>query len=728
MLVLYCDKTYEIEKNSYNILIVEDSEFINKTIYTLLSKEESYSLDRAHDFKEATNYLQLKNYDFVILDLNLPDAYGEELVSDILKLSDAKVIILTSEADIQIRESLFKKGVLDYLVKEKNFSSVTDSIKNSVEALEKNAHNTVLVVDDSMFMCKQLHKILSIRNYKVEIALNAKEALEKLQTHNISTVVLDMELPDKHGLDFLKEMKDIDEFCHIPVLIVSATNDPEVIRKSLRTGASDFIKKPFIIEEFTLKVDLSVETNRRYVQAICSQKMLSEYKDAVDESSYVSKTDLNGTITFANDLFCKLSGYTKEELIGSPHSIVRDPNVSVSLFKGMWKTIQAKKAWKGIIKNRKKNGEAYYVKSVVKPILDMQGNILEYIAIRTDITELAAYKDLLEENLNISNNNLEYLKQYENAVDEFVAVIKTDTNNTITYVNGNFSKLSGYSQNELLGKNCRELRSQKHIDKGECDSISERLRNKEHINILFENLTKDKKSYFVDTKLYPLFDNKGEVKEHLHLMYNVTEIINIHKELDSTQKDIIYRMGEIGESRSRETGNHVKRVAEYSKVLALLAGIPENDAKTLYMASPMHDIGKVAIPDNILKKPGRLTSEEFEIMKTHAEIGYQVLKGSKRPILRAAAIVANTHHEKWDGSGYPQGISGKEIHIFGRITAIADVFDALASDRVYKKAWDLEKILKLFEEEKGKHFDPKLIELFLDNLDEFLLIRGRFQD
>ncbi len=686
--MLHCNQsnqTHTLQKQDYNILIVEDSEFINKTIFSLLSREESYHIDRARDFKEANSFLQTKKYDFILLDLNLPDAYGEELVSDIQKLTTSKIIILTSEADIQIRESLFKKGVLDYLVKEKNFSSVIDSIKNSIESLEKNLHDTVLVVDDSMFMCKQLHKILSIRNYKVEIALNAKEALEKLQNYNISTVVLDMELPDKHGLDFLKEMKDMDEFCHIPVLIVSATNDPEVIRKALRTGASDFIKKPFLIEELTLKVDLSVEINRRYVEAICSQKMLAEYKEAIDEGSFVSKTDTNGNITFVNELFCQLSGYTQEELIGSPHNIVRHPDVPASLFKGIWKTIQAKRVWKGVIKNRRKNGETYYVQSIIKPILDINGNILEYIAIRTDVTELETYKDILKENLNVSNNNLAYLKQYENAVDEFVAIIKTNPNNTITYINSNFSKLSGYPQNELLGKNCRELRSQKHIDKGDCNTISEKLKNKETISILFENITKDKKKYYVDTKIYPLFDNNGEIKEHLHLMYDVTEIVKVHKELEDTQKDIIYRMGEIGESRSQETGNHVKRVAEYSKLLALLAGISEKNANILSMASPMHDIGKVAIPDNILNKPGRHTPEEFEIMKTHAEIGYQVFKGSKRPVLRAAAIVANTHHEKWDGSGYPKGLNGKEIHLFGRITAIADVFDALGSNRVYKR-------------------------------------------
>jgi len=134
----------------------------------------------------------------------------------------------------------------------------------------------------------------------------------------------------------------------------------------------------------------------------------------------------------------------------------------------------------------------------------------------------------------------------------------------------------------------------------------------------------------------------------------------------------------------------------------------------------MHDIGKVAIPDSILKKPGKLTKDEFEVMKTHASLGHEMLHMSKRAILNAASIVAYQHHEKWDGTGYPRGLKGEEIHIYGRITAIADVFDALGSDRVYKKAWPLQKILNLFEEERGKQFDPELVDLFLDNLEHFL--------
>jgi len=200
------------------------------------------------------------------------------------------------------------------------------------------------------------------------------------------------------------------------------------------------------------------------------------------------------------------------------------------------------------------------------------------------------------------------------------------------------------------------------------------------------------------------------------------------KEIEETQKEVIFSMGEIGERRSKETGNHVKRVAEYSRILAELYGLSEKESQMLKMASPMHDIGKVGIPDAILNKPAGFTKSEWKIMQTHAELGYNTLKNSTRDILQAAAIVAYEHHEKYNGKGYPRGLKGEEIHIYGRITAIADVFDALGSDRVYKKSWPLERILKLIKEERGEHFDPKLVDLFLENVDKFLEVREKFKD
>lgn len=197
-------------------------------------------------------------------------------------------------------------------------------------------------------------------------------------------------------------------------------------------------------------------------------------------------------------------------------------------------------------------------------------------------------------------------------------------------------------------------------------------------------------------------------------------------EIDETQKEIIFTMGEIAESRSKETGNHVKRVAEYSKLLAVKYGLSDEEAELLRIASPMHDIGKIAIPDTILTKNGKLTDEEFVTMKTHTEIGYQLLKNSKRRILKAAAIIAHQHHEKWNGKGYPRGLKGEEIHLYARITAVADVFDALGTERVYKKAWEMEQILDLFRQERGQHFDPELVDLLFESMDEILEIKGQF--
>jgi len=401
-----------------------------------------------------------------------------------------------------------------------------------------------------------------------------------------------------------------------------------VIEKSLYTNSSKkwFIKSTNIIEDFYFLeqnhfTDIDKEIQQDFTQEkitfiivllifllitistllfglhikqniLKNIKLLGEYKNAVDRSSIVSKTDKSGRITYANAEFCKISGYTQEELIGKSHNIVRHPDMSKSAFKKMWKTILAKKPWSGIVKNSTKEGSDYIVEVTINPILNEKGDIEEFIAIRNDITEL----------------------------------------------------------------------------------------------------------------------------------------IHLHEDLEHTQEDLIYRMGEIGETRSKETGFHVRRVAKYSEILAQHYGLKEQEIKYLTLASPMHDIGKVGIPDNILNKPGKLTNDEWLVMKTHSNIGYDLFKDSSKPLLQTAATIAYEHHEKYDGSGYPRGLKGNEIHIYGRITALADVFDALGSERCYKKAWKDEKIFKLLKEERGKHFDPQLVDILFKHLDEFLAVRDFYNE
>jgi PAS domain S-box-containing protein len=469
------------------------------------------------------------------------------------------------------------------------------------------------------------------------------------------------------------------------------------------------------------KTSIDLEENLHY---------LEQFKNAVDEASIFSVADKRGIIIEANDNFAAISGYTKEELIGMPHSIVRSPDVPREVFKEMWETIQAGKLWKGMIKNRRKDGKSYYVLTEIKPIFYKDGTFREYIAIRNDVTELEEYKQFLKNELDITSKNFEesihYAEQYEKAINASTAILKTDTDNIIKYANEKFCEISGYTHSELIGRNCEELRHEKHRIAGICTEIRRKLASGESVYETLTNIAKDGSEYVISSLFFPVFNGAGNVIEHIQVMHDITQIVHLNEEIIKTQKEVVFTMGAIGETRSKETGAHVKRVAEYSYRLARLCGFSEEDATLLKRASPMHDIGKVAIPDAILNKPGKLTEEEFEVMKTHSTLGYEMLRSSERPILKASAIIAYTHHEKYNGRGYPRGLKGEEIPLFGRITAIADVFDALGHDRVYKKAWPLEEILELFRKERGEHFDPMLIDLFMEHLDEFLAIRDYY--
>jgi len=317
----------------------------------------------------------------------------------------------------------------------------------------------------------------------------------------------------------------------------------------------------------------------------------------------------------------------------------------------------------------------------------------------------------------------EYLKSLLQIYDKNVIFSKTDLKGFITHVSEAFCKISGYTKEELIGQNHNIIR---HPDmpKETFKYLWEELKKGNKVNIEVKNLKKDGGYYWVEAEIEPEYDKKGVL-----VGYNaVRENITANKDIEAIQKEIIFTMGSIGESRSKETGNHVRRVAEYSYLFARLSELDENDCEILKQASPMHDIGKVAIPDSILNKAGSLDDDEMFIMKTHVEKGYEMLKTSDRPLLKTAAIVALEHHERWDGKGYPNALKAEEISIYGRITAMADVFDALGSDRCYKKAWSDDEIFQYFKDEKGKHFDPKLVELFFDNLELFLEIRERYKD
>ena len=430
----------------------------------------------------------------------------------------------------------------------------------------------------------------------VTYASNGLEALEFYKKEEFDLVITDMIMPVMDGFELIEEIKKINPK-QVFMMVTGLENKADLIR-AIELRVNFFVEKPIKPKKFNQVLNDSIEVINQKKQLALSNSLLNQYKHAIDTSTILSKSDLDGNITYVNEEFCKISKYKESELIGQPHCILRHPDMPAFTFKDMWDTIKSKKPWKGMLKNKAKDGSEYIVDALIIPLLDTNGDIIEYLGIRHDITKLELYKNDLQHQLKIA----------------------------------------------------------------------------------------------------------------------VQDIVD-------TQKEVVFTMGAIGETRSKETGLHVKRVAEYSYVLATLSGLSVEEAELLKLASPMHDIGKVGIKDSILNKPGKLTSEEFDIMKTHSVLGYEMLKGSSKEILKTSAIVAYEHHERWDGKGYPRGLEKEDIHIYGRITAICDVFDALGSHRCYKKAWELDKILQLFRDGKGTQFDPNLIQLFLDNLDKFLEIR-----
>ncbi|MCF0215660.1 MAG: HD domain-containing protein [Fibrobacteraceae bacterium] len=259
----------------------------------------------------------------------------------------------------------------------------------------------------------------------------------------------------------------------------------------------------------------------------------------------------------------------------------------------------------------------------------------------------------------------------------------------------------------------------------------------------FDPSSDEKTGYHTASVLtVPMFDSKGKVMGvfqainkqgdspvfsqsdldclNLTAVYsaNTIESAKLTHELEETQREIIHILGDVSEYRSQETGDHIQRVAEISGKIAMYLGLPPEEVNQIRLAAPMHDLGKVCIPDAVLNKPGRLTDEEFIIMRSHAELGESMLRSSNRKLLRFAAVVAGSHHERYDGKGYPRGLKGDEIPLAGRICAVADVMDALASPRCYKEPWSEEKVKAEFIKQRNCQFEGRIVDVLIEHWDD----------
>ena len=382
--------TFQIKKShklNLKILLIKGEKKDNNLLTFQLEKL-GFSCEYAYTINNANILLEHEDYDYIISDLYLPDGESINLIKN---KKNAKFIILSNDQDIHYKEYLYFKGVIDCIKDITNFVYLAQDIYTSILKIESNKKfNNILLIDQSKQICEQIKKLLEPRNYNITILHNIESAQKILSSKNFSLIIIDMNLDN--NFQFLHNVKSkIDKTISF-LMLTDSEITYEMTINAYKQGLDEPIKKPLFAEKFLLKIEQVLKHTRLMHEFKNEKKFIHAYKTIIDQSAMISIANPKGIITYVNQSFCNTSGYTKDELLGQNHSIVRDKNTPDELFRDLWKTISVdKKVWTGILSNKNKNNEKYVVQTSIMPILDSKNNITEFIALRNDITN--KYKD-----------------------------------------------------------------------------------------------------------------------------------------------------------------------------------------------------------------------------------------------------------------------------------------------------------------------------------------------
>ncbi len=582
----------------------------------------------------------------------------------------------------------------------------------------------VLYVEDDDETREELELILQNWFKNLHIAVNGREGLALYKQYRPDIVISDIQMPEMNGLSMSAEIKKIDS--NQEIIILSAYNDVEFLFRALEMGIKHYITKPISIGRLLDKL-LEIKQQIQLQEEVkLNRKLLDQYKTLVDEKAIVAKVNLQGRISYVNQQFCTLSGYTEEELLGQPYLFTFVKNTQELALDELKESVLQNKKWQGLLKKVRKDGSTYIVDMTVMAIVDAAEQIEEFVALILDMTEV--HEKFEHISLNLKQNlqaQQHYFNEYERAMELGTSLCVLDTDGNIISANTNFSTTLNCQTEELIGASfCDMVIDPEDFKHRVLDKVQDRGFASRIIHVNTEAGYK--------RTLYPVFvavnDEAGVLHSIMVLSRDISDSVQLSEDIIEAQKELIYILGEVVENRSGETGLHIKRVAQISHLLAEKYGLSPDYAQMVKITSPMHDIGKVGIPDHILHKTGKLTAQEYKAMQKHTEIGYNLLNKLNRPLINMAATIAHQHHEHYDGQGYPQGLSGNNIAIEARIVALVDVFDALSSARSYKQPWSIEKIIEYLLAKRGSQFDPELVDLLLENIEQICSIRQNFQD
>ncbi len=595
---------------------------------------------------------------------------------------------------------------------------------NKTNQLNKLSAIRVLYVEDDTETREELQSILELYVAKLYTAKNGLEGLMLYKQYQPDIVVTDIQMPEKNGLAMAADIKAINPEQQIVVL--SAYNDVEYLFHALELDISHYITKPISVEHLLNKLAEVFGHMKLAREAKQNRKLLEQYKMLVDEKAIVAKIDAQGTISYVNRHFCELSGYSEAELLGRHYLFCFEDNNQQDLLDDLKKALSENKKWQGILKKRTKGGIIYVVDVTVVAVINVDNEVEEYVALMVDMTEVydkfeRLFLDLQQD----LDEHKHYLHEYGRALELGTSLCIIDTDGKIISANKNFSTLLDYRLEEMPGLSlCDLIQDSKDFK----DRVLKKVTQQGFSSRVIKITGKEGLQRTLSTVIVALHNQQGEVHSLMGLSHDISESARLSEEIIESQKELIYVLGEVVENRSHETGSHTKRVALISELLALKYGLDKDYAALIKTASPLHDIGNIGLPDEILHKSGKLSDEEFQLIKKHTVLGFQLLNKLDKPLIKMAATIAHEHHEKYDGTGYPAGLSGEHIAIEARIVALADVFDVLSSRRLYKEPWSDEEIIDYMKQNKGLQFDPELVDLFLENIGEILAIRNRLAE
>jgi PAS domain S-box-containing protein len=622
----------------------------------------------------------------------------------------------------------------------------------------------ILVVDDDSIMQAMLSQFLEKTGFKVIVAEDGVSAIQAYKDYHPNLILMDASMPDMDGFETTRAIAALPDSKNTPIIMVTGLTDGESVDTAFKAGAEEYITKPINWAVLKQRTEFLIK-NRKMETSL---KESEERFRSIAESARDAIVSINeaGLITFWNHGAEILFGYTKEEILNRPLTPVIPEQLRSSHQQGIERASKS-----GIMKLEgaaveltgvRKDGETFPLEISLSTW--KSGEAPFFSAIIRDVTERVAARAKRDQTL---QSQLAISALLETALEsislERQLEVALDIITTVPWLRFQFSTagfIPNKSRNHLTLVASRDLNSSavhacSRIPMGHC---------------LCGKAAQSRKVHTVMCRDYPeplLCDtpktaghhcipivSKGETlavlnlcmtEEHIfgpdedaflttfaHTLVAVIEsrrmaeeIKNAQLELRETRLEIIHRLGLAAEYKDTDTGEHIIRMSHFAAALGSAYGLSQEETELLLHATPMHDVGKIGIPDHILLKPGRLNEEEFKHIKKHPLIGATMLYGHQAEPLRTAHIIALTHHEKWDGSGYPHGLVGEDIPLVGRITALVDVFDALTSTRPYKEGWSTDAALMEIEKCSGSHFDPALVTIFKNIFPEILQIRAR---